>query len=541
MDSTPVGGRPSEGSSGQADGPSPSPAVPGPVLVDLARNLSALIDELHQLVPRREVREDLAARVGRHLGVDPVGLPVVSHEFPAYQLVDVQVALEAWAADDDGRGLEVLGVAGDQRRFHFFSDLLSTGGNFGVGIGPVDYVEMPDSPDTTRSCVRFGLFLLSEGERRCAALLRDEDTHGPIQNAMLELVAIDAGQSRAVLDELKALAIERSVLRGQVLALGPGPGQHYGALLRFVRRPDMSREDLVLPEPTLAQVERHVAGIAAHRERLREAGQHLKRGVLLYGPPGTGKTHTLRYLLSQMKETTVFVLSGQALALIGQACGLARLLQPSLVVLEDVDLIATDRSLAPMGPHPLLFEVLNQIDGLGDDVDVAFLLTTNRVDVLERALAERPGRVDAAVEIAAPDKEGRRRLFRLYGDKLGTDMLDDEALAPAVAATEGRTATYIREVVRRAALLAAESEALGPLRVNAQALAAAAEDLLGAGAALTRAVLGSGEPLADAPEGQVGAANFGWAAAGGMARRVRSGPLFHRGPAGEATPFGPGG
>jgi len=35
-------------------------------------------------------------------------------------------------------------------------------------------------------------------------------------------------------------------------------------------------------------------------------------------------------------------------------------------------------------------------------VDVTFLLTTNRVDILERALAERPGRVDAAIEIAAP-------------------------------------------------------------------------------------------------------------------------------------------
>ena len=48
-----------------------------------------------------------------------------------------------------------------------------------------------------------------------------------------------------------------------------------------------------------------------------------------------------------------------------------------------------------MGTNPLLFEVLKQIDGLGDDVDVTFVLTTNRVDILERALAERPGRVDA--------------------------------------------------------------------------------------------------------------------------------------------------
>lgn len=128
--------------------------------------------------------------------------------------------------------------------------------------------------------------------------------------------------------------------------------------------------------------------------------------MLLYGPPGTGKTHTVRYLLSELTSLTTFVLSGRSLSLIGQACALARVFQPSMVVMEDIDLIAGDRSFGPVGANPLLFEVLNQIDGLGDDVDVTFLLTTNRVDILERALAERPGRVDAAVEIAPPDRGG---------------------------------------------------------------------------------------------------------------------------------------
>ena len=133
--------------------------------------------------------------------------------------------------------------------------------------------------------------------------------------------------------------------------MGPGEGNQYGGL-RFMRRPELDRAQLVLPDATLAQIERHVMGIALHSERLLEAGQHLKRGVLLYGPPGTGKTHTVRYLLAQLRSTTAFVLSGQALSLIGQACGLARVLQPSIVILEDVDLIAGDRSFGPMGGNP---------------------------------------------------------------------------------------------------------------------------------------------------------------------------------------------
>jgi hypothetical protein len=184
-----------------------------------------------------------------------------------------------------------------------------------------------------------------------------------------------------LLVDLRALAVRHSVLRGQILALGPGEGNHYGQL-RFVARPSLTRDELILPDETLALIERHVVGIATHSPRLLAAGQHLKRGVLLYGPPGTGKTHTVRYLLSQRPGTTAFILSGQALQLITMACTLARTFTPSLVILEDVDLIGGDRSLSAVGSNPLLFEVLNQIDGLNADVDVTFLLTTNRVDIL---------------------------------------------------------------------------------------------------------------------------------------------------------------
>jgi len=68
---------------------------------------------------------------------------------------------------------------------------------------------------------------------------------------------------------------------------------------------------------------------------------------------------------------TAFVLSGQSLGLIGQDCRLARVLQPSMIILEDIDLIGGDRTFGPVGSNPLLFEVLNQIDSLGDDGSLA--------------------------------------------------------------------------------------------------------------------------------------------------------------------------
>jgi hypothetical protein len=47
-------------------------------------------------------------------------------------------------------------------------------------------------------------------------------------------------------------------------------------------------------------------------------------------------------------------------------------------VLEDVDLIAEERTRQEPGCTTLLFELLNEMDGLADDVDVVFVLTTNR-------------------------------------------------------------------------------------------------------------------------------------------------------------------
>jgi ATP-dependent 26S proteasome regulatory subunit len=502
------------------------PDVSTPAALDLrqlARSLVQLLDSARQLALAEQGTNELAVRVEEHLGVPPQDLPVVSQSIPTYQLVDVQVAIDKWVEGDRHRSSEIIGVRGWQRRSHTFGELLGTGRTFRVGIGPADYVDVPDSPDSTKSCIQFGIFLMADEDERWAMLIRIED-RGPFKQAVLEVVSQGKTLSQQLLAELRRLAVQHSVLRGQVLTLTQGEGE-YGAF-QFLRRPTLRRDELVLPESTLSQIEEHVVGVAHHRDRLLAAGQHLKRGVLLYGPPGTGKTHTVRYLLSQLTGVTAFVLSGQGLRLFGQACSLARLLEPSLVVLEDVDLVAADRSFGPMG-NPLLFELLNQIDGLGEDADVTFLLTTNRVDILERALSERPGRVDVAVEIAVPDSDGRLRLFRLYGKHLGVAELSDDDLASASGSTEGRTATYIREVVRRAAMAAAVEEGTAEIRVSGEMLERAASELLADRSALTRSLLGGPvEPDAEPPiQGGAAFASRGWAGYGPMKGRQEPKPF----------------
>ena len=70
----------------------------------------------------------------------------------------------------------------------------------------------------------------------------------------------------------------------------------------------------------------------------------------------------------------MIIISGPALRAIGEACSVARTLAPALIVVEDVDLIAEDRE-SWHSKGPLLFQLLNEMDGLGSEVDVTFLLT----------------------------------------------------------------------------------------------------------------------------------------------------------------------
>src|SRR5581483_9580231 len=95
---------------------------------------------------------------------------------------------------------------------------------------------------------------------------------------------------------------------------------------------------------------------------------------------------------------------------------LARFLQPAMVVIEDVDLIARAREdMRNPCEESLLNKLLNEMDGLREDAAVLFILTTNRPESLEAALASRPGRIDQAIEFPLPNDQGRAKLVALYG------------------------------------------------------------------------------------------------------------------------------
>jgi AAA+ superfamily predicted ATPase len=443
---------------------------------------------------REEDRETFPRLILGHLHADLSSVDLVEETWPSYEHVNVQVGLDAWLAGA-GRSHTVVGVGNFRHREFGLSELMrySPPVHFeGLTPGNVARLNLPVGPSgEVHACVVCAVYLVSEGDRRAVLLLRIGRSDMGESSSRLEIAADDPELATRIAVEVRQSSLEHNVYRRQVISFGRDMFGERQTVLSFQHRPSMSLDELILPEDTVEAITTQVVGVARHRAQLLAAGQHLKRGLLLYGPPGVGKTHTVRYLMSELTETTIVQLAGNTLHMIGAACSVARTLQPAMIVIEDVDLIAEERGMHP-GQHPLLFQLLNEMDGLAEDADVVFLLTTNRADVLEPALAERPGRVDQAVALDLPDQDGRRRLFALYRGALS---VDESRLDSVLSRTDGVTASFLKELLRRAAVLAAEASAecgepAGSLTVTADQLDSALDELLDTRNAMTRVLLG---------------------------------------------------
>lgn len=57
-------------------------------------------------------------------------------------------------------------------------------------------------------------------------------------------------------------------------------------------------------------------------------------------------------------------------------------------------------------------ELLNQMDGFDQTVNVKVIMCTNRADTLDPALL-RPGRLDRKIEFPLPDRRQKRLIFQV--------------------------------------------------------------------------------------------------------------------------------
>lgn len=263
-----------------------------------------------------------------------------------------------------------------------------------------------------------------------------------VRTSTIITVIDDNGQGREFLDGWKRHAEEHAYLRGSAFYASGEPIQMESTKL----------DDVLMQPETRKQVERLILSFPEQVRRFRRLGLPAKRGIILEGPPGTGKSMLCRALRQHLDCTFIWLTSrhfNDDPADITATWWLARLLKPTVIILEDLDLVAESRDQS--SSSYMLGELMALLDGAESNDGILTIATTNRLDVIENALQNRPGRFDGSIHMGPLDAPSRRTLLvrHLHGERV-----DRSVLERLVEHTEGYTGALLvnlmKSIVERA-------------------------------------------------------------------------------------------
>lgn len=449
-----------------------------------------------RLITTRTGESSIPRSLQQHFSPTSLGeLLITERQFPLHMRADIQRALESLLAAEAYLVERLTGVRTQMSYFGFMNlaELMAEGSD-ATAVAP-QYEQVDVGEERPVRCLQNGLWFVEMDDRPFTlfASQGNNGCGGAFYRIALATIDDDAGalMSEKFFEAIEAGVAGASSYRGKILsfeAKDDYSGQASGVTVHTLRT--VTRDQLVLPPRTLELLERNVLEFVERRGQLKEFKQATKKGLLFYGPPGTGKTHTIHYLANELKEHTTLLIAAEQVQHLGEYMTLARLLQPSLVVIEDVDLIARDRAeMRNPLEEVLLNKLLNEMDGLREDAEILFVLTTNRPEKLEEALASRPGRIDQAIEFPTPGEIERDKLVRLYSAGVA---IRDNVVESVVAKTENVSASFIKELTRKAIQSHITHGRSGEL--DGQDLEFALDELLFRGGSLNLKLLGVQRP-----------------------------------------------
>ncbi len=221
----------------------------------------------------------------------------------------------------------------------------------------------------------------------------------------------------------------------------------FSGRIRFLVVKDRTWDSIVLDAETKSEIEANTVGFLRRKDEWAKYGIPSKRGILLVGEPGTGKTVICKALMSEAEGITCITTNGYALdsdGYITELYEVAKDLSPSIVFIEDMDLIGQNRTEFGYQRGSALVSLLAVLDGVEEHKEIVTVATTNCLEALDKALSRRPSRFDRVIKLSRPSIEQRRELLRRLSRKIPLDADAQEYIA---CRTEGCTPAQLQEIV----------------------------------------------------------------------------------------------
>ncbi|OVA04284.1 AAA+ ATPase domain [Macleaya cordata] len=201
-----------------------------------------------------------------------------------------------------------------------------------------------------------------------------------------------------------------------------------------------------------------------HQDAFKRIGTRPPTGVLLFGPPGCSKTLLARAVASEAGLNFLAVKGpelfskwvGESEKAVRSLFAKARANAPSIIFFDEIDGLAIVRGQendgASVGDR-VMSQLLVELDGLHQRVDVTVIAATNRPDKIDPALL-RPGRFDRLLYVGPPNDVDREEIFRIHVQKM--PCRSDVSIRELSILTKGCTGADISLICREAAVAAIE-------------------------------------------------------------------------------------